>query len=96
MMKNIILILTLTFITVGFSACSEDSGSTQEVPAVLEIPITMQCVSSPTAADIDAYETLISADTIVKDEDNTTISTFTALDGEKKVCLVSGSAHIVR
>lgn len=86
-MKNIILILTLIFITISFNACGEDSGG----DGLTVIAISAQC-SSP----MNTYETLLSGDTIVKDEDNTTISTFLDIDGTTIVCLVSGSGHIVR
>ena len=46
--------------------------------------------------DIADYIDLKSGDTIVKEDDNTVISTYHNDEGSKKVCLQSGSAHIVR
>ena len=92
-MKKIIITLTLIFTSLWFNSCG---GGGSGGASVTQIQITVACVTSPTLTDIDAYITLLSGDTIVKDEDNTTISTFHDIDGVKKVCLVSGSAHIVR
>jgi len=94
-MKNIVSIITFTFITMGFNACG-NGGDASFKDGLIKIPVTIECVQSPTTTDIDTYISLQGGDTIVKDEDNTTISTYHDTDGVKKICLVSGSAHIVR
>ncbi|QOY50964.1 hypothetical protein [Candidatus Sulfurimonas baltica] len=95
-MKNTISIMTLVLITIGFNACSGEGGDASFANGETIIPITIACETTPTATDIDNYETLLSADAIVKDDDNTTVSIYHDIDGNKKICLVSGVAHIVR
>ena len=96
MMKKILTIMAVTFITIGFNACSGGGGNASFENGETIIPITIACETTPTATDIDNYETLLSGDAIVKDDVNTTVSIYHDIDGNKKICLVSGTAHIVR
>ena len=97
-MKKYLTYLLSLAVILGFTACgtgSEDASfkSTETIVSLTGIT----CVTgTPTANDIAGYETLFSSDVIVKDEDNTTIAIYHDVDGLKKVCLVNGSAHIVR
>ncbi len=71
-------------------------GGASFTEASQKIPITIECKTTPSAANIDAYVTLQSNDTIVKDDSNTSVSIYHNTNGNKKVCLNSGTAHIVR
>lgn len=82
-------------IALFLSACGGEDASFKEESTTISL-VGIDCVTTPTATDIDGYETLESGDTIIKDDDNTTISIYHDVDGVKKVCLVSGSAHILR
>ena len=92
--KNIVTTVIITGMTLGFSACSND-GST-EAASTVNIPIDVNCISSASATEIETYITTQSGDTIVKDEDNTTVSIVLDANAVKRICLESGSAHIVR
>ena len=97
-MKNIIKtsIFSLLAIT-SFSACGVGGGDSASFEnSEILIPITIACVTTPTSTDISSYETLNSGDTIVKDTNDTVVSIYHDVDGNKKVCLESGTAHIVR
>lgn len=87
---NYIFVIAIAFF---INACGGDGSSafTQET-----IDINVSCVTSPSSSDIDTYLTLESGDSIVKDEDGTVVSTYHNSDGDKKVCLNSGKAHIVK
>ena len=81
------------FVVITFTACggggsggsAEFSGTTQEIDVVL-------CSSGT----IDTYTELLSGDTIVKLEDPTVINTYHDIDGNKLICVDTGSAKIVR
>lgn len=90
MMKKIPTTIAIIFIAMGFSACSE-SGDAAFRNAQTIIPISISCTEA-----ISTYQELLSGDAIVKDDENTTLSIYHDTDGNKKVCLVSGTAHIVR
>ena len=95
-MKKIILIITLTILSIGFSACGggdSSSGGTPITPATEIIPITVTCT---TPATLETYMTLQSSDTIVKESVDAVVTIYHDADGIKKVCLESGSAHVVR
>jgi len=88
--NNIKFVITIFSIALFLSACgsgdAEFSGTSTTVSIV-------DCNSSVDVAD---YSALQSGDVIVKDEDNTSISTYHDIDGNKRVCVDNGSAHIVR
>ena len=95
-LKNKILLLILTFITsISFIACGGSDASFSD--SETKVDITIPCITTPTATDIANYITLNSGDTIVQTTTtNTVISTYHDTDGVKKVCLVSGSAYILK
>lgn len=96
-MKNYIKYISIVSLTALFlSACGGEDGSFKGEGSTTISLVGITCVTTPTATDIDGYETLESGDTIIKDDDNTSISIYHDVDGLKKVCLVSGSAHILR
>lgn len=87
--------IILSIITLSMTACGGGSDASFS-NAQKKIDINISCITTPSSLDIDSYITLISADTIVKAEDNTTIKTYHDVNENKKVCLVSGSAYILR
>ena len=93
-LKNILKIVTISaIILTSFTACGDDASfkDSEEL-----IPINIACVTSPDSNNIDSYITLNSGDTIVKDNDGAEISIYHDVNGVKKVCLVTPSAHIIR
>ena len=90
-MKNIIALSLLGTLVVLFTACG--GGSDAHFRNANIIPIDVNCT---TPATISTYITLQSDDVIVKEENNTTISIYHDINLNKKVCLVSGKAYIIR
>lgn len=96
-LRNIIKTVTfLTIIITSFTACGGGGSSSSFENSETLIPITIACVTNPTSTDIDLYETLNSGDVIIKDTSDAVVSIYHDVLGNKKVCLVSGIAHIVR
>ena len=92
--KNILKAASILIITTSFVACGEGDASFSGPETTVDI--TIQCKESNiTTADIADYITLNSGDVIVKDDDNTTVSIYHDTNGTKKICLVSGTAHIL-
>lgn len=89
--KRTYVIITFVAASIGFIACGE--GDSHFKNDTQTIPITIACT---TPAVIDTYITLQSNDVIVKDSSDTSIIIYHDQDNIKKVCLESGSAHIVR
>lgn len=91
--------ITLTTILFGLTlfllnSCGEKGGNEETILISLQ---SIKCVTgTPTQADIASYEPLKSGDTLVKDDNNATVIIYHDSAGEKKVCLLSGSAHIIR
>lgn len=92
-MKKIYSIVLLIAVALGFTACGGGGGSSFK-NAIIDINVA--CVASPSSNDFDTYITLYSGDEIVNDEAGTLVTTYHNINGEKKVCLNSGKAHIVR
>ena len=92
-MKNklIVALIFTMIISISFNACSNSSED-----KVTEIDINVKCLPNPTGTDIENHISLLEKDSVVKDEDNTTVSIYYDTQGTKKVCLVEGKAHILR
>ena len=82
-MKNIYLIATTITIALFFGACGDSDES----------PVTNITISDCNTSN---YTDILAGDTIVQDEDNTSIQTLFNTDSSQKVCVLTGSAHIVR
>jgi len=98
-MRNKITLVVVSAMTLLFSACS-DGGDASFKNGEITISLkSVQCVTgNPTSSDISNYETLLSGDTLVKEDDNATVIIYHDAGGVKKVCLVDNgsSAHILR
>jgi hypothetical protein len=97
-MKKVLMTIVSTFIIIGFSACGGGGGGDDASfeNSESKIPIDVNCTTTPTSAQISNYIPLQSGDNIVKEVTDTEISIYHDVDGNKKVCLVSGSAYIIR
>lgn len=86
-MKNIYLILSSIGLALLLSACGGGGGGS-----------TVDSGDSSTQISVNncpVYTDLLVGDTLVKEDDNTTV-TIRDTDGNKDVCVNTGSAHIVR
>lgn len=96
-MKKLISIILPIAIAISFTACGGGGGGDASFSdSDKTVAITIACVASPSSNDFANYVTLNSGDTIVNDAPNTNVSTYHTVGGEKKVCLNSGAAHILR
>lgn len=92
MKKHILSTISIISTAFIFNACGgSDEASFKESNTI--VPINITCT---TPATIDTYIELQSNDTIVKNQENTKVEIYHDVNGLKKVCLVSGSASIVR
>ncbi len=88
--------LLLGIIIAYFTACGDNGCCTSDVDNNKILNISTLCITNPTLQDIDKYMLLQSGDTIIKDEPNTLISIYHDINNIKRVCQLSGSAHILR
>jgi ABC-type methionine transport system permease subunit len=92
-------ILTLTVVVISallLSACGGGGGGDASFSnGTTIVQVDVNCTGATVAA-IATYISLNSGDTVVKNDNNTSIKIYHDVNGTKKVCLVSGSAHIVR
>lgn len=65
--------------------CGGGGGTSEGSNSTTIIPITT----------CDTYTTVVTGDSIVRDSSNTTVKIIDA-DGSRKICVATGSAHIVR
>lgn len=86
-MRNIYLIITTITTAFFLSACGGGGGSDASFNNVQNKIIIPDC---------ETYEDIQTGDTIIQDENNTSIKTLFNTDGSKKVCLLTGSAYILR
>jgi hypothetical protein len=84
MYQKILIILSLT-LALFFSACGGKSGK-DSGSDLMSIAIS----------DCEDYTDVLTGDIIVEDDENTTIKTIFNTDGSRKVCIISGTAHIER
>ena len=96
MKRRTLIILTTVLMVLSFNACGSSSSSETISTTQTAIEISTYCVSNPTLQAISTYTEIKAGDTVVRDENNTIIDTYSDSTGILRVCLVSGSAHIVR
>ena len=93
-MKNIIIVTITLLLFVGCKSGSSDTGDTS-----ITIPITESCNDTN---DITNYQVVQSGDKILQEDTSNPSSTapkveiFETASGEKKVCIKSGTAVIIR
>ena len=92
--SKIVVTIGLTVLALIMSACTADDTTGEYRDT--KVAINVACIANPTAAEIDSYVTTLTGDTITQDETGTTIDVILDSNGVKKVCIDSGSAHIVR
>jgi len=89
-MNKIYLIISTTLLALLLSACGGgggggdatfDSGNTK-------VPI-VDCSTS-------TYTDIVVGDLLVKEDDSTTVTIVHNTNGTKRICVVSGSAHLLR
>ena len=85
MMKNKYLIPAVIIVALLLSACSGDGQGSFDTGE--EKIVITSC---------EDYIITQTNDLLVKDDDNTTIKVIHDVNGTKKVCVLSGSAHIIR
>lgn len=102
-MKKIISIILPITIAIVFTACgggggdSSFSNNSNNTSTSNNIPINIPClVGNISINDFASYLTLNSGDQVLKNDDSTVVTIYHNISGEKKVCLNSGSAYIVR
>ena len=95
-LSKIIVPVLISVIAISFNACTADDTVGDDIATTQSININAMCTATSTDNDIASYTTTLSGDSIVQDENNTTLSMFIDATNTKKVCLVSGRAHIVR
>lgn len=83
MKKGYILFVTITAIFL-FSACGDGKGDFDTGDQKITI------------AECEIYTAVQENDLLVKDEDNTTVKVIHDANNTKKICVLKGSAHIVR
>ena len=82
-MKKIILTIGSITMALLLGACGDSDKS----------PVTNITISD---CNTSTYIDILAGDTIVQDEDNTSIQTVFNTDSSQKVCVLTGAAHIVR
>ena len=95
-LNNIILVGLLALGAVSFTACSEGDGHFKNADSASTIGIDVDCIVNPTSADIATYITIYSGDVIVKEDSNSSVSTYHDVNGNKSVCRVTGNSYILR
>lgn len=85
-MKNIVLIISSLFLALLFSACGGGDGEGNFDTGSQEINVT-QC---------ETYTIIQINDLLVKDNSDTTVKIVHDSNGTKTICIVSGSAHLIR
>ena len=84
---------------IGLGGCSDNGDASFENAQIKLSLSSVMCVEgTPSTTDIMSYKTLISGDTIVKEDNNATVVIYHDINGVKKVCLLdnNASAYILR
>ena len=98
-MRNILQTVLFLVSLLGLIACGGGGIAPvvdDDTNTTISIAIDKDCIADQTIEALATYVVLKSGDTIVRDETNTKIEMYHGDDDTKVVCLVNGSAHIVR
>jgi len=97
---NLLTITKLTvisiFTTILFTSCDGGGSDASFSNGEQKDDISIDCVTTPNSSNIDTYIDLYSGDTIVKIDENASISIYHDINGTKKVCKETGSSYILR
>lgn len=97
--KNLLVVTLLVLVTLSFNACGggggDDAGFTN-TSSENRINIDVNCITPVTTVAINSYVTMLSGDVLVQATNNTVVETYHDTNGTKKICLVSGSAYLIR
>jgi len=87
-MKKIILIVSSLLIALLFSACGGGDGEGNFDTGEQKIDI-VKC-------DTNTSTVIVTNDLLVKDDSNTTVKIVHDANGTKTICVLTGSAHLIR
>jgi hypothetical protein len=87
-MKRFNTIFITLSIALLFSACDKKTSEFIDSNSSLDSKITIP--------NCEEYIELLSGDTVINGDENSSIKTILNTDGSKKVCVTSGSAYIQR
>lgn len=85
-MKKIVLIISTISLALLFSACGGGDGEGNFDTGQQKIDIT----------SCETYTTIQTNDLLVKDDENTTVKIVHDSNSTKTICVVTGSAHLIR
>jgi len=88
--------IIITTTTLFFSGCGGGGGGSDAHFKNADTKITIIDCNANVATIPDDYTTMLSGDVLVNETANTTITTYHDINGTKKVCTVSGIAHLIR
>lgn len=92
-MKKVVSVMSV-LVAIIVNGCGGGSSSPSE------IDITISCITIspavPSSVDIASYHELLSGDVVIKDTAEAIVQIYTPVDGNSRVCLESGTAHILR
>lgn len=89
--KNLMAIVAIGTITLGFNACSDDGQFKNAQNKILITECNQTGITIP-----DDYISMLSGDTLVQEANNTVVTTYHDINGTKKVCADSGIAYLIR
>ena len=90
-MKQLSLISVIVVMFIFFTGCNESENNNET-----RIEITRYCVDDTIEGAIESYPIVYLGDKIVKGEEKSIIEFYQDDSDVKRVCLVNGSAFIVR
>lgn len=94
MILKLIKLIAIPTIIIGFSACGGGESDAHFRDAQEKI-FVIDCNTSG-AVIPDDYITMLSGDVLVQEADNTVVTTYHDINGNKKVCTDSGIAYLIR
>lgn len=96
MKKIVFTALSASLLALAFSACSDNNDSETDLVKETKVVVDVNCSESATEGIIESYITMLSGDVLVEDMNNTIVKIYHDNNGTKKICLVEGSAHLIR